>query len=68
MSFHLAIAAAWALVVLVGARGHGANLWPAVRSAVLAGAIALGLSLGAATLLPDPVDCYEQTPTGRGSC
>lgn len=66
--FHLAIAAAWVFVVMVGARGHGASMPAAIRSAALAGVIALALSYGADKVSPTNPDCFEQTPTGNGSC
>lgn len=68
MSFHLAIAATWALIILIGARSQGARAWPAARAALLIGSLSLGLSVGAEILLPEPTECFEQTPTGRGSC
>lgn len=69
LAFHLAIAAAWSAVVLLGARSHGATLAAATRSALLVGVVALVLSLGVAHLFPETVpECIEYTPTGTGIC
>lgn len=69
LAFHLAIAAAWSTVILVGACSHGATLVAAVRSALMVGIVAFVLSFGAARLLPETApECIESTPTGTGTC
>jgi hypothetical protein len=66
--FHLVIAATWSLIVLVGAMSYGARMSAALRSAAMVGAIAFALSYAADQVTPDEPDCFEQTPTGSGSC
>ena len=66
--FHLVIAATWSLVVLIGARSYGTRLGDALRSAAIVGAIAFSLSYAADRMAPTEPDCFEQTPTGSGTC
>lgn len=68
VSFHLVIAAAWSFIVLVGAMSYGARMVEAMRSAAIVGTIVFAMSYAVDQVAPDEPDCFEQTPTGSGSC
>ena len=68
MTFHLAVAAFWSLVILFRARDDRLGSAATLRTAAVAFIVAFALSYGAAQVFPDNTECTEQTPTGRGIC